>query len=164
MDHIIWTSEVDYKDWRADLEEQYPDSEGYNESKRIEIMCDTNNDYLTDEVFMLNKELGRQIVCIGDLGLWNGRAGAHKYQGTNLNSIFSGTCGDLVTWYVDGEDIKCKDVHHDGTNYYTYRLLKPDIETYEFDDYVFDNTLEKAVKEYTEPIGHYAAEIYGWEE
>ena len=28
--HIIWSSDVDYEDWRADLEEQFPTSPSRN--------------------------------------------------------------------------------------------------------------------------------------
>lgn len=44
--HIIWSSDVDYEDWRADLEEQYPD---LSEQERMELMVEQNNDYLDDE-------------------------------------------------------------------------------------------------------------------
>ena len=33
--HIIWSSDVDYEDWRADLEEQYPD---LSEQERMELI------------------------------------------------------------------------------------------------------------------------------
>ena len=35
--HIIWSSDVDYEDWRADLEEQYPD---LSEQERMELMVE----------------------------------------------------------------------------------------------------------------------------
>ena len=164
MEYIIWTNELDYEDWRNDLEEQYPDSEGYDEDKRIEIMYDINNDYLTDEYSILNKELGREIIVIANLGLWNGRRWAYRKLGTNLNSIFSSSCGDYTTWYVEDKEVKCKDIHHDGENVYLYRLLNEDMDLETFGDYAYEYTLEYAVNKYTESLGHHVAKIYGWEE
>ena len=33
--HIIWSNDIDYDDWREDLEEQYPD---LTEAERMELM------------------------------------------------------------------------------------------------------------------------------
>lgn len=164
MKHIIWTSDIDYKNWKDELEEQYPDSEGYSEDDRINFMYEVNNDYFDDEKANLNKELGNNIIIVADLGLWDGRRAAHKFVGTNLNSVFSGMCGDYVTWYVEDGEIKCEDSHHDGTNHYVYRLLKPNISQFEFEEFAYENTMKEAVDKYTEPLGRYVAEIYGWEE
>lgn len=160
MKHIIWTNELDYEDWKDDLEEQYPGEEGYTENDRVRLMYEINDDYLSDEVYNLNKELGRKIVVFADLGLWNGRRKGYTFlPNTNLNEIFSSACGDYVTWYVEGEDIKCDDCHHDGTNHYTYRLMKDE---YDEDDF-YGKFLPDVMKEMTEPLGHYVAEIYGFE-
>ena len=68
--HIIWSSDVDYEDWRADLEEQYPD---LSEEERMELMVEQNNDYLADERCNLNIQLSRPILLIADIGRWDGR-------------------------------------------------------------------------------------------
>ena len=40
--HIIWSNYfLDYDDWKADLEEQYPD---LSEDERISLMYEINND------------------------------------------------------------------------------------------------------------------------
>lgn len=44
--HIIWSNDIDYDDWREDLEEQYPD---LTEAERMELMYELNGDYLDDE-------------------------------------------------------------------------------------------------------------------
>lgn len=165
MQRTIWTNDLDYVDWQDELEEEYPDSEGYNEDDRINTMYEINNSYLEDEEINLNKELSNNIVVIADAGLWNGRRSGYKFIGTNLNCVLSpsNTCGDLITWYVEDKEVKCKDVHHDGTNYYTYRVLKQNIDKNEFEEAVFDTSIEEATEKYTEPLGHYVAEIYGFE-
>lgn len=163
MKHIIWTNYLDYDDWRTDMEAYYPDEEGFTDDDRMRLMYEINDEYLEDEKVNLNKELGRQIVVYANLGLWDGnRIAAKVLKGTNLNNIFSNTCGDFVEWYVEGEDVKCKDSHHDGTNYYTYRVLKKGYSEYDFDELVYDNPITDVVKDMTEPLGHYVAEIYGF--
>lgn len=45
--HIIWSNiNLDFEDWRADLEEQYPD---LSEDELIQKMYEINSDYLGDE-------------------------------------------------------------------------------------------------------------------
>ena len=161
MKHTIWSNVINVEDWKDDIKEQYPD---IDENEIYEVAYRENEVYFDDEKANLDKELGNNIVIVADLGLWNGRRAAHKFVGTNLNSVFSGTCGDYVTWYVEDGEIKCEDSHHDGTNYYVYRLLKPNISQFEFEEFAYENTMKEAVDKYTEPLGRYVAEIYGWEE
>ena len=166
--HILWTNEIDYDDWKEDLEAVYPDEEGYDEEDRIRIMYEDNNSYLEDEKANLNKELNMELVMIGHLGLWDGtRHGWKRIKGTNLNDIFSETCGDYVTWYVDGKtgDVCCTDKHHDGTNHYIYRAIKPELSDWDFDEAMAIGT---DIDELTIKLGNYVADIYGfkkeWEE
>lgn len=160
-DHLIWTNWIDYDDWKADLEEDYPDEDGYDEDKRMNIMYEINDDYLDDEKVNLDKELGQNLVMIGYLSLWDGnRTGWKRLNGTNLNDIFQGTCGDYVTWYVNEDgDICCDDCHHDGTNHYVYRAIKENLSDWEFDELMAEG---KNVDELTDKLGHYVKEIYGW--
>lgn len=162
MIHTIWTNELNYEDWREDLEALYPDAEGYNEDERIRIMYEINDEDLETEKTNLNKELGHNVIVFGKLELWFGQRLGYKKLGTNLNSIFSGTCGDYLTWYVEGEEVKCTDIHHDGTNHYVYRVLKSDIDQFEFDEYACEHTVNEAFEKFTKPLGHYVAEIYGF--
>ena len=54
--HIIWSNDIDYDDWREDLEEQYPD---LTEAERMELMYELNSDYLDDERSNLDIQLSR---------------------------------------------------------------------------------------------------------
>ena len=69
--HIIWSNDIDYDDWREDLEEQYPD---LTEAERMELMYELNGDYLDDERSNLDIQLSRPILVVGDLGLWHAAA------------------------------------------------------------------------------------------
>ena len=48
---IIWSNDLDYEDWREDLEAEYPDM---TESERIALMYEINGNYLDDERSNLN--------------------------------------------------------------------------------------------------------------
>ena len=51
--HVVRSNEnLDLEEWRADLEEEYP---GYSDDELYEIMCDTNNSYLSDASGMSNR-------------------------------------------------------------------------------------------------------------
>lgn len=163
MRHVIWTNNLDYDDWKEDLETEFPNEEGYSEDDRILIMEETNDSYLVDERANLDKELNNSIVVYERLGLWNGTHTGYKFlNGTNINDCLTGTVGDYVTWYVEDEELMCEDIHHDGTNYYTYRTLKPEYSQYDFEEYEYDHSTKEAIDKMTEPLGHYVAEIYGF--
>ena len=68
--HIIWSNDLDYDDWKDDLEEQYPE---LSANERMDLMYEINGTYFQDEKTNLDIQLSRRILVIGDLGLWNGR-------------------------------------------------------------------------------------------
>jgi len=153
----IWTNDLDFNDWKSGLEEDYPD---YTEDQLYSLMYEINNDYLDEERAFLSYELNRPILILGSMGLWDGRRAGYKFaRGTNLKDCFSGTIGDYVTWYTEDGELKCKDVHHDGTNYYTYRVVT--IPQHEFEEYVYEHSFKEAVNKYTEKLGNYVEKIYG---
>ena len=122
--HIIWSNDIDYDDWREDLEEQYPD---LTEAERMELMYELNSDYLDDERSNLDIQLSRPILVVGDLGLWNGRRMGYKEipSGNIRDCLYSERDIDYSTWYVDKNgDFRCDAIHHDGTNHYLYRAYK----------------------------------------
>lgn len=45
-EHIIWDSSPNFDDWEEDLREEYPDA---SDDELVNIMYETNNDYLDDE-------------------------------------------------------------------------------------------------------------------
>ncbi len=96
--HVIWSNDLDYDDWKDDLEEQYPE---LSENERVTLMYEINGDYLDDERSNLDIQLSRPILVIGDLGLWNGRRMGYKeiQSGNIRDCLYSDT--DYVTWFVD---------------------------------------------------------------
>lgn len=169
-DRVIWTNDcLDYEDWRSDLEEQYPD---LTDDERMRIMYEVNDSYLDDERLNLNIQLPESILIIGDLGLWYGRRQGFKTieSGNIRDCLTVGRDIEYATWYVDKlGDLRCKVSHHDGTNYYLYRVWKSSAtETQR------ENLLEKIltrpgfasrndITRLTERLGDHIAKVYGWD-
>ena len=65
-EHIIWDSSPDFDDWEDDLREEYPDA---SEEELVNIMYETNNDYLDDERANLRDiEVPNGIFAVAELG------------------------------------------------------------------------------------------------
>ena len=127
-----------------------------------------NNDYLSDERMNLDEvvESGK-IIVIADLGLWDGRhSGYHIIQSGNIADCLRSDC-DYLHWFVDDiGDVRCTAHHHDGTNYYLYREVKPGITRTQLDNFrekIFNGTFtQRDVARYTRKLGPYIQKIYGW--
>ena len=83
--------------------------------------------HFQDEENNLNKELNNDILVIASIGKWNGRVNGYRVISGNLQNILYQACGDYYHVYYDGYNILAKDCHHDGTNYYTFRVIKDNI-------------------------------------
>jgi len=159
--HVIWQNyDMDYEDWKEDLEEYYPDEEEYTEDDRMMIMYDLNDEYLEDEKVNLNIETDGDIVVIADLGLWYGRKTGWRFVGSNVNEClsFEKDC-ELAEWYVEGDDLKSWQSHHDGTHYLTYRELQINKDDFE----IPLNNSEEYIQKTTKAIGDRIRKVFGWE-
>lgn len=167
--HIIWSNmNLDIEDWREDYEE-YLEYNGFderhnNDDDLYNWMVETNDKYLSDERMNLDKILDGRILVFGSLGLWSGRKQGYKIiNNRNLNSILSFDY-DGFEIYGDGYNILATECHHDGTNYYEYRMIR--------EDRNIDNLLEaiyngeeinrSKLNYYTKSLYKYVKEIYGW--
>ena len=130
--HIIWSNyNLDFEDWRDELEEQYP---GLPESELVSLMYDINNGYLDDERANLDIQLNSPILVIADLGLWYGRRSGYAEIKSGKIKDCLYTEMDYATWYVDSlGDLRCDAVHHDGTNHYLYRAYKEGVRESQID-------------------------------
>ena len=163
--HIIWSNyALDYDDWKADLEEQYPE---LTEEQRIALMYEINGDYLDDERINLNIQLSQPILVIGDLGLWYGRRSGYKEieSGNIRDCLYADT--DYSTWYVDKlGDLRCDAIHHDGTNHYLYRAYKDGVRESQIDllkDKLYRGIATRAdVTRITRRLGDDIARVYGF--
>ena len=163
--HVIWSNyDLDYEDWRDDLEAEYPD---LTEDQRIALMYEINGDYLDDERVNLNIQLSQPILVIGDLGLWYGRRSGYKEieSGNIRDCLYADT--DYSTWYVDRlGDLRCDAIHHDGTDHYLYRAYKDGVRESQIDllkDKLYRGIATRAdVTRITRRLGDDIARVYGF--
>lgn len=163
--HIIWSNyDLDYEDWRDDLEAEYPE---LTENQRIALMYEINGDYLDDERVNLNIQLSQPILVIGDLGLWYGRRSGYKEieSGNIRDCLYADT--DYSTWYVDRlGDLRCDAIHHDGTDHYLYRAYKDGVRESQIDllkDKLYRGIATRAdVTRITRRLGDDIARVYGF--
>jgi hypothetical protein len=126
---------------------------------------DYNYDYhFDDEVCNLNKELSNKILVIAELHLWNGvKNGYRILERRNLNEIMYVSQGCDMKVYVEGKDIIMEDRHHDGTSFYTFRLIKDEDKIHNLTNKIYDgNFSSRDIQRYTTSMGKLVREIYGW--
>ena len=155
---LIWNNTPDFDDWKDDLESEYPDC---SERELIDIMYENNEYWLQDERRNLNIDLPQNILVIATLGLWHGRRQGYRELGNNLSQCLSVCQYDFQEYFVDKfGDLCATDIHHDGTNHYTFRMYKQ-IEALK--DKIYAGTAEWTdIVKVTRRLGDYAARVYGW--
>lgn len=167
QDHLIWSNyDLDYEDWREDLEEQYPE---LSEDERVALMYDINGDYLDDERSNLNIQLTQPILIIANMGLWYGRRmGYREIESGNIRDcLYSDRDTDYATWYVDKlGDLRCDAIHHDGTNYLLYRTYKSGVRESQIDllkeKLYYGKATRADITRVTRRLGDDIAKVYGF--
>ena len=173
--HLVWSNlNLDLKDWEAGLREYYEINnlsyDDYDEDDHYNTMCELNNMYLNDERMNLHKQLNGTIIVIADLGLWNGRRTGYRLieSGIISDCLADSNC-DNYEWYVDERgELRFTGHHHDGTNYYYYRVLKPTASDEHLDELtaaLYNDEIakaEKIIKKHTDRLGDYIGDVYGW--
>ena len=165
--HTIWqNTDLKIEDWKDLLEEEYPDVT--DEDEQYDLIGKINNNYLSDEHMNLNKIVDSgKIIIIADLGLWDGRRPDYQIiQSGNIRDCLYSDC-DYLHWYVNElGDMHCTAHHHDGTNHYLYREIKPGITETQLDNFcekILNGTFtRKDICRYTRKLGPYIQKIYGW--
>ena len=163
--HIIWSNyDLDYENWRDDLEAEYPDM---SEEERIALMYEINSNYLDDERTNLSIQLSQPILMIADIGRWDGRYSGYGEikSGKISDCLYSDL--DYATWYVDKlGDLRCDAIHHDGTNHYLYRVYKPGIRESQIDllkEKLYEGKATRAdITRITRRLGDEIAKVYGF--
>lgn len=162
MKYTIWTNKnLNLNDWNDFFIENYPES-NFSDDEKLDIINDMNNDYFDDEKANLDQFIDGDIIVIANLGLWNGRKSGYTILENNLNSIFD-VCEDYNDFYVDNYDVKAECAHHDGTNYYTFRELKPYENHDNFLAKIYNGTVtQKDITRHTKSLKKYIKSIYGF--
>ena len=167
--HLIWSNyDLDYEKEREWMEEEYPE---LTEDQRIEKMYEMNADNLDADRDNLNILVSGEILAIADLGLWYGRRTGYKEITSRRISdcLYSDRDTDYSTWWVDGRGDLCAEfIHHDGTNYVTYREWKEGVSETQKENLkvklMRDEATRKDITRLTRKLGDRIAAVYGWEE
>lgn len=162
--YVLWSDiNLDFEDWKDDLQAEYPDE---SESSLIERMYETNAEYINDERANLDVQLSQPIIIIGDLGRWNGRVSGYKMiDSGNIKDCLYTDC-DYAEWYVDKRgDLRCEAVHHDGTNYYLYRVFKDGVSRAQIENLqnkiYFGKATRADITRVTKRLGDEINKVYG---
>ena len=105
-----------------------------------------------------------RILLIADLGLWNGRRPGYQIREGNVKNILYDGDADYIEWYSDGYNIKATAAHHDGTNFYEYRVIREDRNIQNLLDAIYngEEITRKKLNYYTKSLEPYVRKIYNW--
>lgn len=165
---LIWQNyDLDLDDYRDALLEFAPNA---TEAELLHLMYNHNADALADERLNLKIDAGTEIVCIADIGRWNGRRSGYKrINSTNVGDcLFLSEDCNFGEFYVDPttKDLCCKESHHDGTNYLRYRAFRKGVSATQkenFLDAIYNGIVtEDMIANVTKPLGEMIAKVYGW--
>lgn len=169
--HTIWQNyDLDLEDWREGLIEDREInglSTDVDDTTLCEDMYALNAHYLEDERMNLSIKTEGRIVCIADIGLWDGRRMGYKLYGRNVGECltFFGDC-EFAEFWVDRYDFKCRQSHHDGCNLATFREFKPNLTSDQADNFLWKVYTGKATRKditrYTRSLAPYIKKVYGW--
>lgn len=168
--HIWQNYNLDLEDWKEGLLENRELNElptDVDDDTLREEMYELNNNYLDDERMNLNIKTEGRIVCIADVGLWNGRRMGYKLYGHNIKECleFFKDC-DYADFYVDRYDFRCKQTHHDASTYAVFRELKPNLSSNQVDNFLWKiyngKATQKDITRYTNSLKERIKKIYGW--
>lgn len=120
--------------------------------------------WFEDEQSNLFKILDGRILCIADMGLWNGRRTGYKILGNNLNEILTAGIGcDEKEIYCDAYNVYAQGYHHDGRNHVEFREIREDRNIENLTDKIFSNqpVTRREINYYTRSLRPYIKQIYG---
>ena len=149
---------------RKFLKEEYPE---LSETEIEQWAYDSINNWLDDERTNLDIELPSEIVIIANLGLWNGRrVGIKTTRHTNIKDILCHQLNSMseIKIYCDRYNLKADEYHHDGTNHYTYRMVRENRDIGGLVDRICrgDKITPQIINYYTESLVDRVNKVYGW--
>ena len=166
---IIWSNrDIDFDDWKESLieyrrENDYEDPEDISDDDVWSFIDESLSNQFEDEKWNLNIATDGRVLAIADLGLWNRRHQGYRILNNCVSDIFK--CGyDYKEYYSVGYNIKASATHHDGTNFYEFRVLREDrnINNLLNDIYSGKKITRKQLNYYTKSLHPYVAKVYGW--
>lgn len=166
-EHIIWQDEdLNLDDWRDDL---LAADDTLTEDEMYSRMYELNGEYLEDERMNLSSAIAKGgIIIVADLGLWNGRRqGCRMVESGKISDCLSTREQGSAAWYVDSKGEFCARIHHhDGTNYYRYRGIRPGVSSERIEDLqeliYTGQEYETLLRKLTYRLGDLIGDVYGW--
>ena len=165
---IIWSNmNINPNDWKEGYKE-IAEENGWEEDTDDEnnlwnYIYEELDHYIDDERMNLDVTTDGRILVVADLGLWYGRRQGYRILDGNVKNILSADV-DYVEWYSDGYNIKATAAHHDGTNYYEYRVIREDRNIQNLLDAIYngEEITRKKLNYYTRSLEPYVRRVYGW--
>ena len=120
--------------------------------------------WFEDEQSNLYRKLDGRILCIADLGLWNGRRSGYKILGNNLNEVLTSSIGcDEKEIYCDAYNVCAIGYHHDGRNHVEFREIRENRNIENLLDKLYNNeeVTRKEINYYTKSLRPYIKQVYG---
>ena len=153
----------DYAEYFEEL--QQDENRQFTETEKWDLFYEELETNYEDEKSNLDVYLDNNIVAIADLGLWNGRRSGYNILNNNLNSILNGFNCDYMQVYQDRHNVRSKCIHHDGTNYILFRMLRPGLSFSQIDNFqekLCTGTLSaRDLRRYTVSLNKFIDNIYG---
>ncbi len=106
------------------------------------------------------------IIEVGSIGRWNGTShGLNILDIENIGELLTSDCPQWMCYVDKATGELCKaEHHHDGSNFYTYRELTCDKDTFEdLLEQCSPGEMDNLVEKYSKPAGWRAADVYGWD-
>lgn len=144
-----------------DIRDEYPDC---SDTELERIASDLLYSYLDDERLNLDIDLkNKVVVCMADLGFWNGRRKAWKTLGSNVNDILQHQLNDSYChWFYNAEtqNICGDEAHHDATHHYIYRITTPEVLEQIEEQEILDSY--NYLMQNSESVAPLVKPVYGW--
>lgn len=164
--HLIWSDQLDehFDAWKEDYKIENPNA---SDDEIIQAWYDYAAASFEDERANLAIPLEGPVLVIKKINRWDGPTFTSSLihrdvVGDLLQRFFDGN-----SFYVEGKDLIGEAYHHDGTNYYCFRLLSADASNEDINDLMnrihLDEPYEKDLQRLTKPLGDRIASIYGWD-
>jgi len=163
---ILWSNyniheELETEDWKEYINDWYPEYIE-DENFQLELAIDSNNNYLDYLKGELETIKTNFILLVGSLGRWNGAKQAYKLIDINTLDKVIGVgvsdC-DYIEYYTEGNKLNVIADHHDGTNLFTIRELKSNIDSDHLDELLYNRVMnnkplsDNYLNKYTKNLG-----------
>ena len=168
MDRVIY-QDISFFDietiekWKAEIREDYPD---YSDDVLMQLISDDNDLNWEEDIAEISHiDLPDTILCIGQLGLWNGTFIGYK-EYPDLESCFKGHDGEVKFFIDENGDFRAELAHHDGTNHYLFRMWKSSASETARNilmSKIYNKDFSQTdISRYTVRLGDFIGQSYGW--